>query len=67
MKPDTIKLIGKWLLCFGIAMLVIGIVLTFSIGTALAPVLMTGSIVINTLAVMLIRSHKGEEQGKKKK
>jgi len=57
-KPRSIsamRLAGIILLGFGIFALAAGIVLTVTFGTVLAPVLLGGSIFINTAAVICLR------------
>ena len=54
-KISAVRLAGLILLGFGIFALTAGIVLTVTFGTILAPILLGGSIFINTAAVMCLR------------
>lgn len=47
--------IGWGLLVVGILCLIVGLVMGFTVGTKIVPTLMGGSVLINTVAVMLIR------------
>lgn len=49
------KKIGRVLLAVGISSLIGGIITAFVYGTMLVPVLLTGSIIINSVGITLIR------------
>ena len=53
---------GFILLAGGTIILVAGIVLSFTVGTVLAPILLSSSILINTAAVICLRRGKGENK-----
>jgi small basic protein len=50
-----IRATGKWFLAVGVAMLIAGIAVALTIGTVLAAMLVIGSVIMNTAAVVCIR------------
>ena len=54
-SPAGLRLAGLILLVIGVAVLAIAIALTMIAGSALGPVLLVASILINTLAVIFLR------------
>ncbi|MDR2908471.1 MAG: hypothetical protein LBU86_01125 [Oscillospiraceae bacterium] len=55
MKERMIRATGKWFLAVGVAMLIAGIAVALTIGTVLAAMLVIGSVIMNTAAVVCIR------------
>ena len=53
--PSTLRLVGLILLGLGVVLLAIAIAVTMTVGTVLATALMASSILVNTLAVILLR------------
>jgi hypothetical protein len=49
------KKAGIAVLIFGVAVLVTGIIMSLTVGTFLVPVFLSGSIVINTVGITLLR------------
>ena len=64
-RADKIRETGLILLAVGVIALAAGIVLTFTIGTVMAPVFMSGSILINTAAVICLRQGRKRTKGGK--
>ena len=54
-SPGKLRQAGLILLGIGGVMLALAIVFTMAVGTVLAPILMVSSILINTLAAILLR------------
>jgi hypothetical protein len=52
------KKAGKAVLIFGVTVLVAGIIMSLTVGTFLVPVCLSGSIVINTIGITLLRTKK---------
>lgn len=63
MKMNTIK-VGGWLLLSGILLLAGGILCAFAVGTVAVPILIGLSILVNSVAVMLIAD--GKNRGNRK-
>ena len=64
-RADKIRETGLILLAAGVILLASGIVLTFTIGTVMAPVFMSGSIFINTAAIICLRQGRRLKKGDK--
>ena len=62
MKRANIQKIGVWLLCLGIMMLITGILLAFTIDTALSPIMLSGSILVNSAGITMLRRRENPER-----
>lgn len=62
-SPVSAREVGLGLLFAGILTLTSGVVLTFTLGTILAFMLLVGSVVLNTAAIVCLRSGKRGGKG----
>ena len=64
-RADKIREAGLILLAVGVTLLSAGIVLTFTIGAGAAPIFMSGSVLVNTAAVICLRRGRRRAKGGK--
>jgi len=60
---DKLRSAGLIILAVGVLMLALGIALTFFVLTILSPILLSGSILVNTAAVICLRQSKQRRKG----
>jgi len=56
--PKTIRKVGKAILAVGIVMLLAGLVCTMTVGTIAVPILISSSIIVNSVGISMMRHGK---------